>query len=281
MRLNDFINSHKIRKELNLNDDTIMWTFDPLRFIYYTLSDKVVYHVVDPYMMLNQTKKYDRILSKKANLIVSTSINYQLYYQKEYSKKVLNIPHAISSEETQIDKNIVSILNKKYGKYIILVGTITEHVDISILEFIVENFNNNLLVLGKDKSGLIEKSDLRKNTNFYYLGIIHAKEIKNYIKASSICITSYKFNLNKGLGSGSLKFMNYLSQEKPIITTIDSEILELENMVIYKVENINELETLLNLGLKNELYVDKTAIKKYLSKNSYQNAISKILSRLN
>lgn len=281
MALNDRINYWKIKTQLKTSESTIMWTFDPLRFSFFPLSSNIIYHVADPYMSLKATSNFDPVISRKANLIICTSPLYEPFYRSKGHKNTLIIPHKISDSELNIDENKVNFLKNKFGKFILLVGSFNNDVSIETLETINKEIGNNLLFVGIDpKKAIYEK--MKYKDRYHYIGPIHAKKIKNYIAASSICIVAYKYSLNKGIGSGSpLKILNYLAQYKPIISSIDTEINELKNKVIYNAKSSSEFINLINKGLKNELFVDEVAIKKYLSDHTYKNAINKILNCLN
>ncbi|NME68166.1 glycosyltransferase [Flammeovirga aprica] len=277
MRINDYINYYKFNRVFQIQE-SLMWSFDPLRFIYKPLSKNIIYHIADPYMSIDATKKFHPILEKKASKLVCTSPHYFNYFKKKGYTNILQIPHAISEEEYKIDLNEVSQIKKNYGKFILFVGTLNDDVDFSLIEKITKNINVNFILLGKDN----EEKSIRKRVNFngnlHYLGVVHAQKLKNYIAASEVCITVYKFNLDKGVGSRSpLKILNYLVQKKPIVTSIDSEIIELENKVIFKINNKEDFIYLLKEILEGNKKIDTESINNFLSKRTYPIFINNIL----
>jgi hypothetical protein len=280
--INDFFVSKALKKKLNIQSNDLQWTFDPLRFVYFPLCSRIIYHVADPYMSLYPTKYTHHVLAQKSLKIVCTSPHYVDFYQKQGYVKTLYMPHMVSSEEFDIDQKIVDTLKQKYGHYILLVGTINSDVDIELLKSIADlNLDAKLLIAGSVHIDKQIFETLSNQKNILYLGVINAKLLKNYINASQVCITGYYFTLNKGVGSGSpLKMLHYLSQYKPIVTSINSEIPELENIAIYRAHDKNTFLELIKKALNNTLFVNQDAVSSYLQKHQYPIAIQKILENV-
>ena len=276
--LNDYLNAYKLVRLLP-SQNIIFWQFDPTRLAFLPPRHKRIYHVADPYIHL----PLDKAIASRANLIVCTSPKYVPFYTNK-GKPVIQIPHGISAEESQVEKNLIQDLQKKWGKYILLVGTLNDTIDYSLIDSILsEGFK--LIVAGIDKI----KAPSAKNTwakalespNIEFLGQVHAKKIKELVAGSRVCITAYKFDLKKSVGQGTpLKVLNYLAQFRPIITTIDSEIPRLEGKAIYRAYDLPNFMELLQKGLNGELEVDRNQVATYLSQHQYPNLIDKILTTL-
>lgn len=280
-RINDFLNRWKIIRQINLKEEAITWTFDPLRFSFFPLTKEIIYHVADPYMSSVIINKYDEVLFKKANIIVCTSPNYKNYYIEKGASNVITIKHKISRNEFKIDDCEVKKIKNLYGDFILLIGTLNDDIEYNLIEEVNSKINTNLVFIGKDSPTKQLNKRITLNNRFHNIGVIHAHKLKNYIYASTVCLTVYKFNLSKGGGVRSpLKTLNYLAQAKPIITSIDSEIPELLNCAIYRARSNEEFLTLVRKGLANSLFINKKAISEYLNKNSYEQAISEILNHL-
>lgn len=280
LNINDLINHRKISK-ISQQGLSVFWQFDPFRFAYHGNHSKFkfIYHVDDPFMNIPT----DANIAKRANLIISTSPKYIKHYQK-LNDHVLFIPHGISKEELETEPNIVKLISQKHGTFILLVGTINEDVDLDLL-WSLKELKEKILILGRENlqnPQTIQKwNNLIQDKYVEFIGPVHAKQLKNYIAASTLCLNPYKFTLKKAIGTGSpMKILNYLAQHKPIITSIDSEIEALEGSVIYRANNQQEFISLVKLGLTQKLSVNHQMIDEYLHKNMYPYFIEKIFSQL-
>jgi hypothetical protein len=279
-KLNDYINYFKINKALSLKRNSLIWwKFDPYRFLSSCpfSNGKSIYHVVDPYHFLWQ----DEYHAKNTDLIVCTNPKYYEYYQKKYSQKtIIQIPHGISNEEFIIDEEEVKLIKEKFGKFIILVGTIANDVNLELLTEI-EKKEVVLLVIGKEFIKNIQWEQLKKSKTIIYLGEIHAKKLKNYIAASKAGLVAYNFEENVSINNRTpLKIMNYLAQKKPIISSQKTSLSFLEDNSIYYATNSERYIEYIHRALEDKLTVDENKINLYLKEHEYQNLIAKILEQI-
>jgi hypothetical protein len=122
---------------------------------------------------------------------------------------------------------------------------------------------------------------IRTHDNVHFLGIKDGKELKNYIHASAACIIPYHFTPKKtGDIRSPLKALHYLAQFKPVITSFDCEIDELENKAIYFAKDQTAFIQLLDDCLKKKNVYDQQAVKNYLDRSRYDKFIDKILDLL-
>ncbi len=280
-KLNDKINLIKINQIVNLNNpNLIWWKFEPYRFLntYPFKKCKTIYHAVDPYNFLWQ----DPIQVSNADLVVCTNPKYYEYYRENYkSKEVVLIPHGISEDEFENDSEKISAIKNRYGKFVILIGSITVDMNFDLLKIIAEH-NIKLIILGQETSKIESWEKLKSHKNILYLGEVHAKEIKNYIAAASAGLIAYNFNNTVTKNSRTpLKIMNYLAQNKPIITSVKTTLNTLENQCIYNANNSDEYLLLLQKAQNNELKVNTESINMYLSNHKYPILIKQILTQLN
>ena len=277
--LNDFINTLKFHK-LYKKKRVIWWQFDCFRFssnFFFIRNHSRIYHVADNYM----NKMLDNKLADNADLIVCTSKLFVPYYSGLFPyKKVLFIPHGISSDEFNCDERRVDEINNNYNDFVFFSGTISKNVDLSIFENIVD-FKTGVLVAGKVTTEISHSQrwkSLCENDSFVYLGVLPARELKSYIKASLICISAYDFKLRKVVGKdSSLKILNYISQMKPVVTTIDSSIPELQDRIIFTANNYDEFLVYIELAKKKSIFVDSTTVQAYLNKHLYKKLINDIM----
>jgi hypothetical protein len=269
--INDSLLEKRILKAIKTTD-VIWWKFDCFRFLK-TNSGFSIYHVVDDY-----TKKWqDKYLGKNADLIVCiSSIAYKIY-EKIYNKVIL-CPHSISGDEKIINPKEVERINIKYGKFLIFVGSIHDKLDFDLIKEIVDR-GYTLLVLGKEtKTNITKWEYLKKRNNLVYLGEIHAKKLKNYIKASSLCLLVYNNRFYKESFASSLKIINYTAQYKKVITTIKIELFN--NKGVYYAASKEEYLSLIEKAFNDKLYIDKEEIDHYLNNHSYKISINSIVEYL-
>lgn len=221
----------------------------------------------------------DNIQAKNADLIVCTSKKYLKYYK--FSSNLIHIPHGISEEEFNTDLKKVNDIQNEHGNYVIMVGAIAKDIDLNLLKAIV-NDKKKLLVIGSELIDLPQWEDIKTSEHLIYLGPLHAKKLKNYIKAAKACLIVYNFISlqNNQVSRSPLKALNYLAQKKPIITTIDSGINKLKNEGIYQAENEKEFLDFVKKAFNNELNVNDDKVASYLKHHKYPLLIEDILKHL-
>lgn len=236
---------------------------------------KSIYHVVDPYFHFWQ----DQVQAENASLIISSSPKYLNRYE-QINKNCLLIPHGISHEEFLINADVVNLINKKYGDFALIVGSITKNVETTLLSKLVK-LNIPVVVIGSESSCNDNWKGIKSLEDLHYLGVKHAQELKNYIAAASVCLITYKFAPGKNqVGRSPIKALNYLAQHKAIITTIDTEIGNLHNEAIYRATDPDHFIALVKKGINGELTINNSKINSYLEEHGYPKLISKILTTL-
>ena len=279
-RLNDLLNRMKLNASLNLkNKNLVWWKFDPYRFLNTRYKKaKSIYHVVDPHMHLWQNK----IHAENSDLIVCSSDKYIHYFNVFGCKNIVQMGHGISEEEFEIDQQIVNSITTKYGNFVIFIGAIAHDVNIDILQKIASE-HINVLIIGTESVSCPEWAALKESEYVHYIGQLHAKELKNYIAASKAGLIAYNFisKQKNQISRSPLKALNYLAQNKPVITSIDAEIEILNNQGIFKANDIENYTALVRKAVSSELTVNIQAIKSYLDQHKYNTLISNILVLIN
>jgi hypothetical protein len=237
--------------------------------------------VVDQY----RGKKNDAGLAEKSDLVISTSPKFLTHY-KQYNQNVINVPQAVSSDELICDETLVSKIKKEFGKTILYIGTFSSDISLEIFEKISSSFpGHTLLLIGPEKLSESEELNRFKNLcthpNTRYIGTKPASQLKNYVRAAEVCIIPYKFQNEKNVSIRSpLKAINYIAQKKIIISSIDCEIKELENKIIYNATNQAEFIQLLDQAIHEKLFKDEKAVDEFLAKISYDKLMDFIFSNL-
>jgi hypothetical protein len=239
-----------------------------------------IYHVVDDY----RGKVTNQPLLKGSDLVITTSPRNQEYFSS-FHKNVFCIPQAISDDELMHDVDETEKIRNQYGECILFTGTLSNANDFSLILNLVQHFSHYpFIFIGPEMLNDFNKDlfgKIRKKGNVHYLGIKDGKELKNYIYASAACIIPYHFTPKKtGDIRSPLKALHYTAQFKPVITSVDCEISELENKAIYFAKDQNDFIQLLDDCLQKRNVYDRQAVKNYLNQARYDKFIDKILDLL-
>lgn len=279
VHINDFFNCIKLKSISRKGRLNIHWQFDPNRFVKFLLRPtKRIYHVVDPYDSIWA----DSVLAAKSDLIVCSSREYLDHYSRK-SSNVIFIPHGVSSEQMLIDQQKRETIRNEFGEYFVFVGAIIDDIDFNLLEKIVKQFS--IVMIGpiqiKDPDKMEHWMSLENSESLHYLGVMHVHELNSYIGASIGGLLLYRFDHKAAVGVRSpLKVLNYLAQEKPVISSIDHEVGELDGKGIFSARNEDEFMKFLTQVKDMDLFHDKESIQSYLSDNSYPKLIKKALKVL-
>lgn len=283
---NDRLNELRIKKILAADypgRQLIFWRFDTYRV--YTFQQvgvfRKIYHVIDFYL----EKEYDPLFAKEADLVISTSPKYEEHYLR-FNKNVLVVPHGVSLDEQIAGQEDVSKIRQQFGKFIFCLGTVSDDIDFELLKKISMTYSQiNLVLVGPIKMTNDKNQELFdelcKMENVKYIGPKHALEVKNYSAAALAGIVPYHDMDLLKKNRSPLRTLAYLSQNLPVITSIDSEIPELENKAIFTAAEHADFLLKINSVINGELKTDTGAVSAYLSQISYQSMIEGVFERLN
>ncbi len=277
LKMNDWFNSRRISKAIPYNE-IIIWQFDVFRFIYnFFKYSKKIYHVVDPYLHLNS----DQLLAKNSNLVVCTS-KFNIGHYEALNRNVIHIPHGVP-KELEVDKNEARNIKDIFGRFFLLIGSVNARVDLSLLSFVVKNIKSKILIIGPnflEGESRFNFEEICTNKNVEYLGEMEYGLLKNYVHNALAGLVLYKKRVaNDGDGS-PLKVLNYISQFVPVISSIDADIPQLENEIIYFARENSEFLDLLNRAEDGFLYANRTKTRQYLASLQYEELINKVISNL-
>lgn len=276
-KINDKINFKRLLNKLKLADQPILlWKFDPFRFFTKQKSVNIrsIFHVVDPYFKFWQNEP--NALHSDLVVLINKKL-YNMYDFIQEEKKII-IPHGISDDESEIDSSEVENLKHKHGDFFIYVGNLSDDIDLDLFKSIIEK--HKVLVIGNNCFNTTD-NELLNHPNFIFLGIKNSKELNNFIAASIGGLILYKFpNDDKTIIRTPLKAINYLAQNKPIITSIDTNIPALLNYSIFQAKDKTEYLKLLGSIQSGEIVTDKTKTEEYLSSILYNKLIDRILNKL-
>jgi len=274
--LNDFFNCWKLRRVVK-TEELIFWQFDPFRFArIFFFRTKRIYHVVDPYFHL----PLDKILAAKADLIPIVSAYYESYYPRE---KTFMVPHGVSQSESVIEESRLNLIREEVGEgYLLFAGTFNVDVDYDLLLKLAE-LPYQLLLVGPDyvQDGYLDR--LGELLNVTYLGSRSAGDLKYFVKLAKACIVPYRKERTGNVHRTPLKIINYLAHHKPIVSTINYELVEFDELYIFVREEpaafLDEVNKLMALS-DTQAIKPNELLNNYLESIAYRKLISSIVDKL-
>ena len=238
-----------------------------------------MYHVIDPFY----NHELDVPLAKRADLVVVTSPKFLEYYKKHSSNTML-IKQGVDLNFYKSNLNFKTP-SLQSSQTIILLGTLTDHIDFEILQEILDQLKVSLIIIGPNKlyshSTKEQFKKLIGSPGCKWLGAMDPVEYRPYLESATLGIIVYNnkpgyFNNQRS----PLKVISYLSANLPVITNIDSEIPELTGRAIYFAEDDKKYLQLVRQGLEQKLLFDKELVSAYLESINYPVLLNKIFSNL-
>lgn len=221
-RLNNAIVTRRLKSFFESAGVTgfIFWGFDPNRL--YAPRELgasfVLYHAVDPY---RGRPLGEERLCRSADVILAVVEPIAASYRR-YGKRVLVVPHAISSEEFTADgapSEHPGVGSREFGLYL---GGIDYRLNCGLLERLLREFPQiDFVFAGRqlldtcDQKGR-ELFSQNRFPNLRYLGELKYKSLKSLIARAKFCL-SINMNLvsRDGIVS-SQKLLQYLALGKPV-----------------------------------------------------------------
>ncbi len=158
---------------------------------------------------------------------------------------------------------------KKEYKYVIgYYGALASWFDYELIEKLSKNKNYAIVLIGADYDFTLEKSNVLKNKNVFYLGRKKYEELPAYGKNFDVCTIPFVIN-DITLSTSPVKVFEYMALEKPIVTTDLPECRKYESVIIAKnhEEFIDKIEFACNKLLLNEEY--KEVLRKEAKENDW------------
>lgn len=224
---NELLSAILIKNKIPDTVDLII-SFDPFRPYFPSFFNAVsVYYAVDDYI-INQ----EYILAKRSTLIIAIS---EVLAKKLHTKNV--IKHGVPDQPMPTDLNLNNAQNTLFCG-----ASFSDRIDYSLLFKISQNFPHFSLVLAgpnQTDSSHHEFEILIQQDNVNYLGVVDFDTFLNLSKSANLCLVPYNMD-KRGNMINSLKIIQYLSQCKPVVSTIFEDFkipMKLNNKLLYMAEN--------------------------------------------
>ena len=244
----------------DLHDDLTDISHELIKRHEYVLKKKSIPVVATAQHLFNKAKK---IRGNQENLLLSTN---GVVYEDFHITKKLPVPVKI--------KTIVSEGKPIIGYY----GALAKWFDYDLIEKIAKQHKDwNILLIGIDYDNSFAKYDyFNYLDNVYYIGIVEYKELVKYGNCCSVLTIPFVIN-EITLSTSPVKVFEYMSMEKPIVTTDLPECRKYESVLISKShqEFIKNLEK--GISLQNDdKYRD--LLRKEALENTWDNKVDEILN---
>ena len=195
--------------------------------------------------VLSDFDTFSKILSKA----VSNNSDLRAFIKEEALKMTDNdydvFYPLVKNKKVTADKTFKEILNENkpiIGYY----GAFASWFDYDMVSNLAKQRPEyNIVLIGSKYDDSLEKSNIEKLDNVFYLGTKDYKILKNYANRFNVCIVPFVINdITKA--TSPLKIFEYMALEKPIVTTAMDECKKYKSIFI-----ANDQEEFVNL-------IDKT-----------------------
>lgn len=226
---------------------------------------KIIYEYIDDINpILSGTKeiptnikeKYEYILSDKENVFVVVTADKlkEDIERKRGTEKLVFACNGVDYEHYQdidkafeFDKIFQKIIDENkpiIGYY----GAFASWFDYDMIENLAKQRPEyNIVLIGSKYDDSLEKSNIEKLGNVYYLGTKEYKILKNYASKFSVCTVPFVINdITKA--TSPLKIFEYMALSKPIVTTAMNECKKYKSIFI--ANNKNEFINLIDKSVK-------------------------------
>jgi hypothetical protein len=287
LKINDAVNEslcNNLMKKNGYGAISVLWHFDPFRSFHTFRKNKKIkhiYHVVDPIA----GSHLDVEQSLAADLVIITSPKFMEHYRK-LNKNVAQIGQGADTQFFQVQES--DTVKQKLVSYdsILLLGTISDEIDLLFLQVLANKFPRKLVLIGPDTTRDAQKKEqfqqLLSIEGVTWLGPMPPVEFRKHLQACSIGIIAYDNSRHDRNNLRSpLKVISYLAAGKSIVSNIDCEIGSLQNKAIYNVTTQDEYFELILKGYSNQLNFDTQAVNSYLQSIDYNELLRVIFEKIN
>ena len=259
---------------------------------------KIIYEYIDEInpilsgtkdIPINIKEKYEYMLSDKENIFVVVTADKlkEDIEKKRGTEKLVFACNGVDYEHYQnidnafkFDETFEQIL--KQDKPIIgYYGAFASWFDYDMVSNLAKQRPEyNIVLIGSKYDDSLEKSNIEKLENVYFLGTKDYKILKNYASKFNICTVPFLINdITKA--TSPLKIFEYMALEKPIVTTAMDECKKYKSIFIAnnKEEFIELIDKALKLNReKNEEYYE--TLKKEALENTWDSKAKSICNLL-
>lgn len=260
----------------------VLWCFYPealaLQKSLHAPGTQLLYHVVDPY----QTFPEDVPMAKAADLIVAVNPWFEQHYE-QWNPHTILVPHGVRAEDREHDPQAAAAFRQRWAPYVILAGGLNEHVNYSLLSALADALPQVKLVLAGQRTTVAtrEQAAFWARSNVVHAGIAAPGQLRDMIAGAFAGLVAYRFGPNTGKpGRTPLKAVSYLAQSKPVVSTIDCHIPELDGISIFRAHDQEEFIDTVKGMLNGTIPIQPGPGQRYLDSVSYTQLTRRILGAM-
>lgn len=221
-------------------DDLKQYINNGFKIIYEYIDDLSPELVGTKELPKNQIDKYNYMLSDKDNVFVIVTANE---IEKDVMQKRGNEKLAFSCNGVNIEhfKNIDKdfIFDNEYKKILEMkkpiigyYGALASWFDYNLLKYLAEKRPEyNFVLFGIKYDDSLDKSDIEKYSNIFFLGSRNYGVLQNYASKFNVCTIPFLINdITKA--TSPVKLFEYMALGKPIVTTAMTECKKYKSVFI-------------------------------------------------
>lgn len=282
-----WLNARKLRR-LMPEGEVLLWSFHPTLPLIDKLlripDTRAIYHVVDPYQNLPN----DAAFARRVDLVVAINPWYLNYYG-HFNRNCMLVPHGVRPADRMHNPDAVAGYRELWGTFAVLATGVNKYVNYRLLLRLAHSLPHlRIVVAGKwfalDPQLHALRHELFAMPNVVYAGVLHPDALKDLIHASRIGLLTYDMEPSRSkpnaAGRTPLKTLTYLAQLRPVVSTNNSYIPELEGIGHYKAEDEGHFLELVAQVLADVNAVDGTRVRAYLDAVNYARLTERILEQL-
>jgi len=243
-----FINNHNqktlarnIYKQLRVLkfQEPILWVYPPYSApLLKILSEKIsVYHCIEHFAGRQLGRKRKIIQSEEKELLQNVDIVFthsqglRDKYQNFTKRPIVLTPSAADVKAFQTNPTIHPALASITRPRIGLIGTLDNRIDVSLLQRAACSHTEwNIVLIGKLRTGNTNFEQLRSKPNIYFLGQHPNENLPSLLSGLDVLLIPYLLNdLTEYISP--IKFYEYLSTGKPIVTTDLPELRKFSKLI--------------------------------------------------
>lgn len=241
---------------------------------------KIIYDCLDEHTGFsninnNRIQEEEKLL-KDSDLLIVTSMHLNKKARKYRNNDIILLPNAGDFNHfnnLQYNNVLKDIKKPIIGYY----GAIAEWFDNDLIEYIATKRNDwNFVFIGRTFGSKIDK--LQKLSNVHFFGEIDYSELPKYLYWFDICIIPFKI-IPLIEATHPVKFYEYLSSGKPVISTMLPELLPFNDLCYLAKDNEDFLRKV-EIALKeNELEIKNKRID-FAKNNTWDTRYHELISHI-
>ena len=204
----DFIPYERIKMYENLNYTVLYEYVDDLNE---NLTGKDVYTQLverhqnilndNPIVVCTATKLYNNISDSNSKVLITNGVDYEHFKYSNYE----------TPEDLKKIKN-------NYDYLICYYGALASWFNYDLINKVAKDKKLGIVLIGQDYDKTLEKSNILKNDNVYYLGRKSYDDLPKYGCNCDLFIIPFVIN-DITESTSPVKLFEYMAQEKPVVTT--------------------------------------------------------------